>query len=303
MIAAIGILIAIELSGIAYFLSQIRQMAKMLNLENADSKELNSLFHDLNSRFTRGKLYKTLMILVVIPSMTIEAYGIWTGAIYTYYSWEKTLMSFAVTIIYYSIVYFVSFLLATVIWIMINLSYFLNRLADEEILSKLHINIFCGFQIGVLNHAKDILMKFAAYYFICVAFAILSYISPAQLISYQMLFYAFIDLLGILILLSGWLSLRKIYRRKWQIKVKKIDDLYNDNYRELTKLLSKDRQDETELMRLSSALDVLQKQRERLTQIIKGDGNFLNAIQIFCSFLATILAFAIQAYKIINHQS
>jgi hypothetical protein len=99
-----------------------------------------------------------------------------------------------------------------------------------------------------------------------------------------MLFYVSIDLLGILMFLSGLLSLRKILRRKWQVEAMGIDKLYSDNYYGLTNLLSKNSKEEGELKRLSSTLDILQKQRERLTQIIRGDGNTLDMIQVFCSF-------------------
>jgi len=129
---------------------------------------------------------------------------------YTFWQFENTAVVLIFTIFYFLIGYFVNVLLAIVIWIMINLSWLFNRLADENVLSEININIFYGSQVGFLSQARDLLLKFTVYYFMCVALAILSYASPAQRVSYQMLFYVSIDLLGILMFLSGLLSLRKI---------------------------------------------------------------------------------------------
>jgi len=294
------ILIAILPSGIMYFIYNIKQSVEMLNHGTIDYNISRSIIQDLNNRFTESRYYLVLVVLVVLPCMLIDAYSIWIGKTSTFWHWEGTTISLIFTIFYYLMGFFISLMLATVIWILINIRYFLIRLSSKEILSELNINVFNGFQVGFLSNLKNLLIKFMIYYFICVAFAILLYVSPAQLVSYQMLLYISIDLLGMVIFLSGWISIQNIFRRKWQEKTMEIDNLYNDRYHELTTYISKNMKDEKELARLSSILDVLQKQRDKLTQIIKGNGDFTNIAKVSFTFLGTILALARNIFDILG---
>jgi len=268
----------------------------MLKRGVIEHEKSNTILQDLNRRFTTNRLYNILAILIVAPSITMVAISYLTED--TFWHWEGTLLSLLFSILYYMIQFLISLMLATIIWILINISFLFKALSNEDVLSIININIFYGFKKGILNSLNDLLIKFSMYYFICVFFAILLYVSPAQKISYQMLLYISIDLLGILAFMFSWISLHEIFNRKWQEKVIEIDDLYNDKSQELMNCIKLNNKDEKEFQRLSSEIDNLQKLRDSLTQLIDSQNNLLSMIQVSISIMATILAFGQKVFDI-----
>lgn len=296
-IASISILIAVEPIGIIYFLSKLKQIVTILKDSNVDRVKFNSLKDNLEYRFTKARLYKVLIVLFLIPPICMDTYGIWEGVIVPVWLWERTMPSLLFTFFYFFVFFLIIFMTANILWILINISHFFNKLADEQILSE--INVFYGFQVGFLYNARDLLIKFSSYYFLCVTLLILSYISPSQLVSFQMLYFIYIDLVGISFFLYGWFSLQDIFRSKWQKNAIEIDDLYNMEYKQLMKAISRRKRNEKELQSLFPVLDMLQKQKD-LLKLIVNNGSLLDLVKVSISFFATVLAFGQQFFNILG---
>jgi len=253
---------------------------------------LNSVFEDLNNRLMLSGIYRFLLILIiVIPLIPMDAYSIYSGAIYNPLDWGVTPVNLIFAVFYYLIIYSINFILISIVWITLNLSWSLSKLANDNSLSKIEINIFHGFQFGFLNDMKDLIDKAIIYYFLCVSLAALTVVSPSRELSLPIIFYEMIFLLGIVSYLWGRLSIHKIFKRKWQTQIVEINDLYENTYYRLKNCLSEDSNDEEGWRTISFALDILQKQKDRLENIDKRWESLLNMIQILASLLASVATF------------
>jgi len=296
-----SILIAMELSGIMYFISQIRRTSKMLDLGRTDDEELKLLNNDLNNKFTRSMVFWLLVLVILIPLIIMDIFVL-NAEVKTCFE-NGDWPDFISLLVYSLLKYFEGFLLVLLLWIIINFSLFLDRLAEDSILSRININIYNGYNSGILNHIRDVLGQFTIYFYSCVFISIISYYNPVAVstfaghnihITVQMLFYySSVDLLGVLFLIRAWISMRRIFKSKWQILAMRIDSHYHEiingllSHISLSDYIMDD--DIYDVSEANNLLDILQKEKERLRQIDNGR-DIITQVGIIGSILGNISA-------------
>lgn len=288
-IISISIMISIVPSGIIDLFFRIQTVNK-LNLFIIDNNGLHLILEDFNNRIRLSGVYGFLRIIIITaPFIPMDAYNIYKGASFTPLDWGVTPSNVIFAIFYYLIIYFINLLLVLIVWIVLNISWFLGKLTSDSILSKIKINVFHGFSYGSLSNIYELLKRSTTYYFLCISLAILIVLKPSDKITLPEMFYFIIFLLGITFYSWGQLSIRKIFTGKLQIQIMEINNLYEDAYYRLKSHLSEDSEDVRSLSNISFVLDILQEQRERLMQIDKSWEGLLNLIQIFAPLLLSII--------------
>jgi hypothetical protein len=182
------------------------------------------------------------------------------------------------------ITYLALFLLAIIVWRVINLIEIVNALNSN---TSIKVDIFHVDEMGGLRPLRNFILITVCNYFIIITLAILAYIGPRALISYETVFLIILLLLGVILFVITLKTIRNLISRGLEQELGKINDEYKKAYKKSITIIS-DKEAEfnrDELEELSYILDMLEKERTKIKQLGRRRYEFSTIITFICSFL------------------
>jgi hypothetical protein len=272
----LSILIGFLFFGIQFFLNKMRDTFEELgNL--FENKNLRSNFRNqIQRNFTNFKLYYYLIVLLVIlPFLIIQirAFSL-IGMRIFFYGLEHSYWA-VIFDVYNNLLNYISlYLLATILWMIVNISWSLDIINSEPYKNSLKINLFRADKMGGLRPLRCLILSFSIYYFILILLFIMSWLSPYdngygyRVLPYESTFLVIFWIIGIAFFLGGWYAIRKLLFGKFEDEINHISGLCQCKTQQLSDLVSKDDSSEAEkhLNQISNALDALHKERERILE-------------------------------------
>ncbi len=288
----LGILIAFQLSGIQYLLNTMEKTFRELNSCPKNKTHVDNLYVKLKYRFSRSYWYYVIIAAVIAPFVINDLTRILHGG-GTFYAAEPTMWSFFLDIYNYSVGYFMFFLLAIFLWIILNITLMLNEMRSDSYKYLIKIDIFNIDGIGGLGPLRNLVSKVLIFYFICVTLAIISYISPFSIFSFESIFLIILLLVGVAFFLTGVGTIRKLLRGRIEDEISKINERYQLEHQKLMKLVSKGNYTGEELNLVSTALKTLYVERERMLQLYGNAKGYdlKTVVQFSSSFILSLVAF------------
>jgi hypothetical protein len=180
-------------------------------------------------------------------------------------------------------------LLSIIVWIIFNTAWGLSDAGKIFSNTDTDISIFSLNNL-LLSIRSDVLI-IVAYYFICIALAIFSYPFTGYL-TFEVAFLLTLLLLGVILFLVGIEAIQSILKGQAKQELNKINERSRDSSKRLISIASEeDYSDKTaKISSISSMLDILQKERERIMLEKKGY-DISTMITFGITFLIPFLSF------------
>lgn len=288
------ILIALQLAGIQYTINKMEKknfIDLLLFPENV--LIIDDLYVRLSHRFYRSNLYYVILILVIVPFIIIQLTDILGGA-ETFYTSERTVWGLLLDIYNNFVGYLMLFLLSNILWIIFNILLALNEIFSHQYKHLIKINIFSIDKIGGLRSLRNSILKFITFYFICITLAIISYISPDSIFSYNTYFLLILLLLGVSFFLKGLGAIQKTVKGKIEYEINEINRNYQKESLKLIGIVSEKNYNdkESELNSVSIKLEQLCNVRELKLQLYDKVKvyDLMTVIQFTSSFFLPLIA-------------
>ncbi len=288
--SSLSILIGYQLAAIKYLFANIKQtFDKLKPLFNDDLFQTYSDF--LDKKIQKSMMCYFVILLVVIPFMLLEFIRFWrwknsSGPNPPYFSLFEPSNQWALALDIYNhiIGYLALFLLAIIVWRVINLIEIVNALDSN---TSIKVDIFHVDEMGGLRPLRNFILIVVSNYFIIITLAILSYISPRAIISYEMIFLIIMLLLGVILFVITLKTIRTMINRDLKQELGKINEEYKKNYNKSISIISDNEPEfnRDELKELSLILDILEKERTKIKQLGRRRYEFSTIITFICSFL------------------
>lgn len=290
--STLSILIAFQLAGIQYLLNNMEKTFKELSSYPKNKTSIDSLYVKLKHRFSRSYWYYVTVAAIITPFVINDLTRILHDG-NTFYAAEPTRWSFLLDIYNYATGYFMFFLLAIFLWIILNIILTLNEMRSDPYRYLIKIDIFNVDGIGGLGPLRDLISKVLIFYFICITLAIISYISPFSIFSYESIFLIILLFIGVVFFLTAVGTIRKLLRGRIEDEINKINERYQLEHQKFMELVSKGNYNGEELNLVSTALETLYTERERMLQLYgNARGYDLKTIVQFSSvFILSLIAF------------
>ena len=138
------------------------------------------------------------------------------------------------------------YLLATLLWMIFNISYMLFKINNNLYNSSLKIEPIDPDRAGGLNHLKELLLRFSIFYFLIVALAALTNFTNIGLSVFESVSMSLFWLIGAVFFLYDWYALRSFIRGKIGDEVSILSKILESKRTHLIDLLSKNEDKENE---------------------------------------------------------
>lgn len=294
VVSTLSILIALQIAGIQYVLNKIKKNFMDLLLFPKSVESVDDLYVKLEHRLYSSYWYYVIITFVIFPFILFELIHLFRGG-ETYYTLEPTVWSFLLEIYNHVIGYLVLFLLAIIVWIIFYIAWTFYKIRSDHCKHLMQIDIFCIDKIGGLKPLRNFVLQFLAFYFICITLAIISYISPDRIFSYNSFFLVILLLVGISFFITALKTIQTVVKGKIEYEINLINKKYKEEYQRLMDIISRGNymDKEKELNLVSNTIKTLSNERERRLQLYdRAKGyDFITIIQFIISFIPPILAF------------
>ena len=289
-----GLLIAYQFSGIQYLLDRFKKILSDLSILSADIDD--NFCMEVKSRFVVSLWYYALLAIVILPFYLTN----WISSDYTLkgnytlmeqfmptYIQEPSFWILALDIYQDLLGFLVLFLLAYILWIVLNITWALRKVSLNFHSYSLITNVF-SIQMK-LRPIRSSILGILFYYFICISLLIISYGLPGYIL--EKIILSMLLLIGLSFFFMGYESLNDIVKGQMELEL----DQINKKSREYTqKLVDIDSVGDygpkiQETNFISNMLDVLQKQREALTEVKIKVYDLKSIISIISAFFLPVL--------------
>jgi hypothetical protein len=186
----------------------------------------------------------------------------------------------------------VNFLLANLLWILINMAWIFDRLGSSYN-HQIITDVFDADGFGGLDHLRSLILKSGLFYFSCLSLALISYSSPLNnmfLVCYENLLYLLMMIIGAAFFFTSIRSLKRILRVKVDDQIDKLNGSYQNQHAQLVVLASLEGgiAANDEILRVSSILDALHRERERIINAYGFDHEF-NIVAVISPIISIAL--------------
>lgn len=158
------------------------------------------------------------------------------------------------------------FLLGNMLWIIINISWGLNEMANDLVGLNTSVSLYStSFKIKSIRSS---ITKVIFYYFIGITLLITTYLNPVSLGKFEIIILIIILLIGVALFFIGLDAIQAVLKTKLEYEIEPIDKKVQELIQKLFLITSEgdfNRIDELEF--ISNTLDVLKKQKDELTDI------------------------------------
>jgi len=302
----LSIVIGFMLFGIHFFLSKMQDTIEELGSLFENNKLSSDLRNQAQRFFLNSKLYYFILMLVVLSFIIIKIKLFSIAGWGIFYFGERPSFWALLLDLYETLLFIISiYLLATVVWIVVNIYWLINIITLEPFKNNLKINIFNADRMGGLRPIRDLIISFSILYFIIIIFLIMTWSYPASLspsgphgynvLPYESKLLVMIWLIGVVFFISSWYEVRKLLFWKFEREINVISDLCRIKTQQLSDVITKDESSETEkhVNQISIALDVLHKERKRMLEF----GARPMDIRTFSLFLGSSLSSLTAIFK------
>ena len=270
------------------------------NLKSTFDK-LKSLF--IQNRFTsfsksvgeikleKSRVFYLIIFLTIIPFLMVEIIRFWrwrtfSGQMPLYFSLFEpaNYWAIALDVINHVIGYLMLFLLAIIIW---NIFFFMHMVNALDNNTGIKIDIFHIDEMGGLRPLRNLILIIGSNYFIIITLAMISYISPRAIFSYETVFLVILLLIGIFLFIMTSKIIIQLLNKGFECELYKINEEYRANYNKLMNIISNGNQESNkeELEKLLLILDILENERQKLRQMRHKRFDFSTIITFIGSFL------------------
>jgi hypothetical protein len=272
---AVSTLIAYQIAGIYYLMVYTKNKFKMLDLFY-DSSEFR-FCKILEDKFRRSYLYYLLVIYVIGPILLLN------GLSTPYLDNEMNNLGLALDIYNYLLIYINLFLLATILWIIVNLTWSLREAGKKLEKSSVIRNVYNADL--KLKSFRGFILRVLFYYFICISIAITTYYNPytGNLSPYETYFFIILLLIGAAFFVAGLDAIQSMMCNQVEKELDPINMRIMEQLQKLNSIATQEgylsRGEEINL--ISSMLETMQKERAELLSIriydIRSIGTFIAA--------------------------
>ena len=206
------------------------------------------------------------------------------------------------------------------IWIIINIQKNINVLGNSKFGSYIKFDIFSIDELGGHGKAMDLIKGIAIRYFTCLTLTILTFSIPlgivilredtsfnlASIIMYliQEIIYIFLLIIGLYYIWTIYSEIRKLFNEYISNELRNINAIYsekrNELHMKLTPTEADKKRDYEEIKQLSTALEIINSDRENLTRIAKNSYNMSTAITIASSFIGSMVVPSLTMIKLVQ---
>jgi|LGVE01.1.fsa_nt_gb hypothetical protein len=293
-VAALSILIALQLAGIQYILNDMEKTFRELKLYPEIGASFDNLYVKLKHRFSISHWYYLLVAAVIVPFIIIKVLDILEGGV-TFYIVEPTMWGFLLDIYNNVIGYSMLFLLAIILWIIFNITWLFNEMDNDPYRRLIKIDIFSVDRIGGLKQLRNFILKILAFYFICITLAIISYISPFSILSYESFFLIILLLVGVGFFIMGLGTIRKLLKGRIEDEINKINKIYERYHQRFMDIVSEGnyKDQEEELNLVPTIIENLHIERERILKFYGNNKGYdrITIIEFVISFIIPLVTF------------
>lgn len=297
---SLSMLISMEIAGVPYLINSTLRSINIL--EKLCDFDLYKIFE----RLTSGRVLRLVVYLaIVMPFLMIDLYE---GNLFGFYATQGRIIDLILDIYNDFIIYISLFLLADIVWILINISalFWIIRRYPYEISSRYNVfNLYL--KLKPINY---FILEVLTFFFMIVTLAILSYITPFISIStqfpYQWIILVIILLImSLLFFINGLISVRRILDICVESEIDEIDNKRQDLLKDLLNMATdgdfNKRKDEID--NINSMIEVLHTQEERIMENYDKSFSISRYIMAMGTFITTGLIPLITLWSELMHLS
>lgn len=276
---ALSLLITIQLAGIKYFLSNIRDSFMIIDSMNKINEKV----------FSDSKRLYVIIALFILLIFFVAEFN--NNSIFAYWLADRTIPNLIFDIYNHLTISFMLLLLAANVWIIINLSISINRIKAYELDIHIELNIFDIDRLCGLSPIRDLVINYFIYYFICISLAIISYVNPFSLFNsfFTIILISLLVFGGFCLLFIGLNFIRRILNKKVAYESDLINKRYK-NYKNKLKEIDIEGGTTVELACISSILTNIFNERQLIASINKRGYNHMTIFYLITSAISPILS-------------
>jgi hypothetical protein len=290
------ILILFLFVGVQYFTYTMRETFRNLEINSEYKGIMIELYSKMEKNFTKSKTYYLLVFVILISYIFIPP----PEKSDFFYFHEPTVWSASIDIIDLAATLLVLYLMATILWIIFNISWVLDEIGQESNRGAIKIELYSSDKVGGMKSLANLVLHMSIYQFIAISLAIISFVSPEDSYYKEIIFFASLFIISTYFFFNGGYVLNKL------LEVKRAEEinLINQQYHKINKLLidiisNKDIANKMEMLdQISKSKELLRAERETLLTASKITFNIKENFVFFTSsLLPFIVAYILPFFK------
>lgn len=255
----------------------------------------------IKRKLQKSWLFYVTIILVIAPFVIIEVIRIYIWKLGSsnppsyFYLHESTTWALLLDIFNHLITYLILFMLGIIIWLLIELIFIINGLLDKDKQNKykVKINVFKVEEIGGLKPLNSFVLFTVSNYFIIIALFVISYIPPNEtnfyniLITPEIVILILMLLIGVILFFITQEVIRKLIDDSVRLELERTNKNYQEAYEKVIEICSnkKTNDDKYELEKLQVTMNILEKEKTKINQILGKKFESKTMSTFFTSFI------------------
>ena len=277
-----------ELIGIPYCIHRMKESFRKI-FENAPG------YYDrfFESFYTRKSLY-SLVLVIIIPFIGLNIYQILVDR-KSFFLYEGTAVSLFLDIYNYVAGYSLLILLGLMLWIILMVTEGLGIALRDPVADTVPLHLYSVDRMGGLAYMRSFILASLTVYLFIVTLLIISYVSPTQFWSFELIFTIALLFIGIWFLFTTLGRTRMLVRRRIQIFSDSLDNKIEEQNKHLLDFTTSGpgTSIEKEISSSKSLFDLYHSERERLMELYKTTRGYdlKTVVQSVIAFVLPIVAF------------
>jgi hypothetical protein len=292
---AMGLCISLQLIGIPWFLSQMREAFHYPVSPGGDQG--GSLSALLKAQLCDRKTCYIIVCFILLPFIFLNVAAIIQAGSTPFFAAEHTVAALLLDMYNYGLGYVLLYLFALIVWLLIVVASTLHDAQRAPERKEIPVDILDPDGVGGLGVIQALVRSLLTYYFIVVTLLIISYLSPTQIWSYEALFVIALFVAGILFFFIGFGSIRNIVRGRAAEEIGAVNERIRTRYNQMKEKISVGEEPDVEpLKKLQSVIDVWYTERNRIMTLYEKNRAYdIRTIgQSVASLIVPVLAFLVQ---------
>jgi hypothetical protein len=205
------ILITVQLFGIQYFLNKIRFSFGSLKIRSESGNKCYHPLDELRKNFTTSRIFYIVVLMVFFPFVAIPINTIFRLHDNYFFFQESNSNQFSPLFDIYTnfITFFMLYLLAVLIWMILNISWTLDTISNRPYIEVVKIDLSDADKMGGLRPIRNLIVWFSVFYFFIIILAVLFNLAPRGLLLYESVSLILFWIIGVVFFLRGWFTIKK----------------------------------------------------------------------------------------------
>jgi hypothetical protein len=285
---------------------------KSISEESSSPSIVNEICMEIKRRFSNKGSYYRFVLLILTPFLILDIWFLLIRSDRDAFLFDPSnRLQFAFEMYGKLIAYFIEYLIALMLWIIIHIYKAFKIVGNRKFRSYVQIDLFSIDGIGGLGHARDSTKKIVLYYFGSMTLAILTFSISLSSVFYdldkkfffetkyalefsylmQIILYIILLIVGLYYSTNMYLEIRKIFNEFILEECCINSKIYNEKRNKLRKEFSEInmKKSDGEINRLRTDLEIINADRENLMRSAKSGFNLSIILTIACSFLSSLI--------------